>query len=230
MRGGGSHGVSSGPSPGGGLFLLLTVFLLSLLGGFIGSGLLSLLTGTNRDLGNLQRMDMKHASILHQLEETEKKFANRNLFNLNMNSVAEAVVQSMINNPNMMEELVNGAVESGAIGNLVQQAVENGAITDAFMNMIDTGAIGAALQSAIDSGVFGNLTPQELLSGFDFEGLMAAVNEMLGEVDEVAMEEAFRAWFEEMMNSIDPQMIEQLMSTVSNSALNLECTCTPSGI
>jgi len=232
MRGHNS-GVSSQGSGDGAILLLLTAFLLSILGGFIGAGLLSALgalTAETRSLTDLQRMDMKHASILHQLDESDRQFGNKLLGGLlgsnSGNTMTESAIQTIINNPNVMQSIVDAVISSDEFTGAVEGALENGALAQAMLSLVESGALGDALSGFINSGEM-EKSLEEALGGMNMEELMASLTEMFGGENGLAIEEAFMDWMQDMVDSVDPSMVEEMMATVSNTEMNMECTCTP---
>jgi len=203
---------------GEGIFPLLLVFFVSLLAGFLGAALLGLLTPpASRDLTSVQKIDIKHASILRNLEESERQFGGFE------NNLAESVIQAIGQNPELMQNLVNAAIESGALENAAQQAAESGAIAEAMMAFIESGAIEEAIEEVMASGEIENALV-EAFSGFNLEEMM---NEMFTVENGIIMEEAFIAWFQDLINDIDPEVIEELMITVGETEVEMDCMCEP---
>merc|ERR1711973_246272 len=103
-----------------------------------------------------------------------------------MGTMTESAIQTIINNPNVMQSIV-----------------------DAVSGFINSGEMEKSLEEA--------------LGGMNMEELMASLTEMFGGENGLAIEEAFMDWMQDMVDSVDPSMVEEMMATVSNTEMNMEC-------
>jgi len=191
-----------------GMIMLMGVFFLSMIGGFLGAAILGLLNGSAmRSLNKLERMDLEHALLLRNLEDSERE--------LEINGdVNQAIIQSIISNPDVLQAIIDQAMESGVIGEAMEQAMENGAMNEALMNLVESGAIEEGLKEMFNNTMT-EVNIEELIS------------QLMNEENAAAMEEAFMEWFQEFVDTIDPQMLEEMMNSIESPTLEMECDCTP---
>jgi len=219
---------------------LVGTFLIALITGFLASATANAV-GRSVDVDMLAERDEEQAKIFQSLETNRQLFGG-GLESLlggggSTSSLNEAMMEQMMNsllsNPELMNSVINSAIESGAIEQAVMSAIENGVIENTLQSVIESGVIeqqlyemanSVEIEAQINQFLESNVLEESMNNMMNNIDIESNINNMMEE-NSLMIEAAVQAMIEEQMNNIDPQMFEEMLGNLQNLELELQCSC-----
>merc|ERR1711860_406160 len=222
---GGNYGASSTSSTAltDALTTLIGTFITSLLAGFLGAAVAGAI-GRSVDPDMLAESELDRSAIIKSIETSS------------LNDILmEQMMNQLLNDPELMNSIINSAIESGAIEQAVQSAIDNGVVENTIQSVIDSGVIEQQLAEMSESGIieqqFNDFLAsnefEEALNGLDIEEGLSQLMEENSLMIEEMVAETIEEIMAEQMNNPDFEMMEQLLGNIDNAELGMECSCTP---
>merc|ERR1711915_188570 len=217
---GGNYGASSTSSTAltDALTTLIGTFITSLLAGFLGAAVAGAI-GRSVDPDMLAESELDRSAIIKSIETSRQLFGGLtggSTSGLN-DILMEQMMNQLLNDPELMNSIINSAIESGAIEQAVQSAIDNGVVENTIQSVIDSG-----VNDFLASNEF-----EEALNGLDIEEGLSQLMEENSLMIEEMVAETIEEIMAEQMNNPDFEMMEQLLGNIENAELGMECSCTP---
>jgi len=235
---GGNYGASSTSSTAltDALTTLIGTFITSLLAGFLGAAVAGAI-GRSVDPDMLAESELDRSAIIKSIETSRQLFGGLtggSTSGLN-DILMEQMMNQLLNDPELMNSIINSAIESGAIEQAVQSAIDNGVVENTIQSVIDSGVIEQQLAEMSESGIieqqFNDFLAsnefEEALNGLDIEEGLSQLMEENSLMIEEMVAETIEEIMAEQMNNPDFEMMEQLLGNIDNAELGMECSCTP---
>merc|ERR1712142_1201867 len=215
---------------------LIGTFITALLAGFLGAAVAGAI-GRSVDPDMLAESELERSAIIKSIETSRQLFGGLtggSTSSLN-DMLMEQMMNQLLNDPELMNSIINSAIESGAIEQAVQSAIDNGVVENTIQSVIDSGVIEQQLAEMSESGIieqqFNDFLAsnefEEALNGLDIEeGLSQLIEENSLMIEEMVAE-TIEEIMAEQMNNPDFEMMEQLLGNIDNAELGMECSCTP---
>merc|ERR1712179_570290 len=220
----------------GGNYGASSTFSTSLLAGFLGAAVAGAI-GRSVDPDMLAESELDRSAIIKSIETSRQLFGGLtggSTSGLN-DILMEQMMNQLLNDPELMNSIINSAIESGAIEQAVQSAIDNGVVENTIQSVIDSGVIEQQLAEMSESGIieqqFNDFLAsnefEEALNGLDIEEGLSQLMEENSLMIEEMVAETIEEIMAEQMNNPDFEMMEQLLGNIDNAELGMECSCTP---